>query len=244
MCEAEFERHEFEGQDVYDELLSQASYWVSRAFESMSVNGPHVTVDLVQIDNSTIEGINLFSVLLTEKGGKGDSVERIRLLAFPSDPLAASDLRYAAQVVSVEGELPFKTDKFIIEHTVPLPSGNTDYRLSQLTPKGLTELLSPEQSVVAVQEEGEPDFDGFLRIIVAESKEDITETTSDSSVDSADVIELPFKSKPSIDRTQSEEQTTEMMLYAFTLEDKLSFKPVSSSSEDSERTTWQVIPQN
>lgn len=100
-------------------LVNEISFAVDDAFDEMGkqrLSKGRAITELIQIDTHSIEGEELFSVLLTESGGKPEiGSEKVRILARPSRDY--SSLSEAIDSLHEDHSvLPFQSDSFFIAH--------------------------------------------------------------------------------------------------------------------------------
>lgn len=116
---------------VYEDLGDEITYAFAEAFESVRAYSGRARAEFVQAVESLTDS-RMFSVLLTESGGKPDKgVEKIRLLARPVHP--ETTVEYAAGVMEVGDELPFSTYEFFMAHQ----NRSGDYRFSRVDKTGI-----------------------------------------------------------------------------------------------------------
>lgn len=123
---------------VFVDLVDQLGFVVDDAFNdslrSYRADKPQKSVvDLVQIDTHSLVDEKLFSVLLTESGGKPDyGVEKIRVLARMNDEY--SSVREAvASLLEDYSTLPYKTDSYFVAHQ----SKSGEWRYSRIDEQGI-----------------------------------------------------------------------------------------------------------
>jgi hypothetical protein len=105
--------------ELIADTLDLSTYILSEAFENVySSSGSASYAEWVQLDRVTLPGLTLFSVLLSESGGKADEgVNMLRIVAFPTEQEYAGSIELAAAVSHLGDEIPFSTDRFIYERT-------------------------------------------------------------------------------------------------------------------------------
>ncbi len=122
---------------VFADLIDQATYVLDDAFNDSIPNkfarSARSIIELVQIDTSSLEGERLFSVLLTESGGKANyGVEMIRVLARPN-----GSFNSVGEAVDFFGRdyssLPFMTGEYFVAHC----NREGEWRYSRIDDQGV-----------------------------------------------------------------------------------------------------------
>lgn len=123
---------------VFVDLVDQLGFVVDDAFNDSLRNyrtdkPQKSVVDLVQIDTHSLVDERLFSVLLTESGGKPDyGVEKIRVLARMNGEF--DSVREAVtSLLDDYSTLPYKTDSYFVAHQSKLG----EWRYSRIDEQGI-----------------------------------------------------------------------------------------------------------
>lgn len=105
--------------ELVKEVLDSSAHILTIAFDNVfNSSGSTSYAEWVQFDRATLPGMTLFSVLLSESGGKGDrGVDMLRIMAFPTEHEYANSIELAATVSHLGDELPFSSGRFIYERT-------------------------------------------------------------------------------------------------------------------------------
>jgi hypothetical protein len=144
-------------------LLDETTFIVAEGFEQMRLNTNRAYAQYVQINTSIIPGMALYSVLLSSAGVKADeAVHLVRVLAYPLSGGAAIDPTQAANEIYEGNELPFRTDKYLIEHIRPQEVGKSIIELHEISENGISELFLGDRLEQKLLEITNLDFEEFL----------------------------------------------------------------------------------